>query len=52
MFDTPEQIVNMTDRILNRAVITRTMPQANQTGMKQEERDAIEIWIYQGAKIK
>ncbi len=52
MFDTPEQIVNMTDRILNRAVITKTMPQANQTGMRQEERDAIEIWIYQGAKIQ
>ena len=51
MFDTPEQIVSMKDRILNRAVITRTMPQANQTGMKQEERDAIEIWIYQGAKL-
>jgi len=52
MFDTPEQIIAMKDRILNRAVITRTMPQANQTGMKQEERDAIEIWIYQGATIQ
>ena len=51
MFDTPEQIQAAKDKILNRAVITRTMPQANQTGMSQDERDALEIWIYQGANI-
>ena len=51
-FDAPGQIVKMKDKILNRAVITKTMPQANKSGMLQEERDLIEIWIYQGAKVK
>jgi len=51
MFDNPEQIVKLKDKILNRAVITKTMPQANKSGMLQEERDLIEIWIYQGAQV-
>jgi len=51
MFDTPEQIVRMKDKILNRAVVTKTMPQVNKTGMLQEERDLIEVWIYQGAQV-
>ena len=50
-FDTPAEIVKMKDRILNRAVITKTMPQANKSGMTQEERDLIEVWIFQGAKV-
>lgn len=50
MFDTPEQIVQLKDKILNRVVITKTMPQANKSGMKQKERDLVEIWLYQGSK--
>jgi len=50
MFDTPEQIVQLKDKILNRVVTTKTMPQANKSGMKQKERDLVEIWLYQGAK--
>jgi uncharacterized membrane protein len=50
MFDTPEQIVKLKDKILNRVVTTKTMPQANKSGMKQKERDLVEIWLYQGAK--
>ncbi|PCH96878.1 MAG: hypothetical protein COB85_03180 [Bacteroidetes bacterium] len=51
MFDNADQILKMKDKILNRVVITKTMPQANKSGMKQAERDLIEIWIYQGATI-
>jgi uncharacterized membrane protein len=39
MFDTPELIKAYTDQILNRAVITKTMPQGNKTEMTQAERD-------------
>lgn len=45
MFDTKEQIVALKDRILNRAVLTKTMPQANKTEMTQEERDVLQCWI-------
>jgi uncharacterized membrane protein len=51
MFDTPEQIRKMSDRILVRAVQTRTMPQANKTGITEEERQRIGDWIAQGAPI-
>jgi uncharacterized membrane protein len=52
MFDTPEQIKKMTDRILNRAIITKTMPQGNKTEMTQAERDLIQCWIENGALTK
>ncbi len=52
ILETPEQIVLFKDRIVNRAVATKTMPQGNKTNMTQEERDAIEIWVYQGAKTE
>ncbi len=52
MFDTPDQIKKMTDRILNRAIITKTMPQGNKTEMTQEERDLIQCWIESGAALK
>lgn len=51
MFDTPEQIVASKDKIMNRAVITKTMPQGNKTKMTMEERTKIETWIMQGAKL-
>ncbi|MFY9307663.1 MAG: urate hydroxylase PuuD [Bacteroidia bacterium] len=52
MFDNPETIAKYAERIMARAVITKTMPQANKTGMTQEERDKIQCWIESGANIK
>lgn len=51
MFDTPEQIVQHKDRIMNRAVVTKTMPQGNKTKITKEERKKIETWIVQGGKV-
>ncbi|MES2836652.1 MAG: urate hydroxylase PuuD [Bacteroidota bacterium] len=52
MFDTKETILKYSERINQRAVITKTMPQANKTGITQEERDAIACWIENGAKAE
>ncbi len=49
MFDTPDQIVAKTEEIMQRVVITETMPNNNQTGMLPEERELIRCWIEQGA---
>jgi uncharacterized membrane protein len=51
MYDTPEQVQAMKDKIMLRAVQTNSMPQGNKTNMTQEERDIIKAWIVQGAKI-
>lgn len=51
-YETPENIVKLKDKILQRVVITKTMPQNNETNMTQEERDLIGAWIEQGAKLK
>ena len=50
-YDTPEEIVKMTDKIMQRAVLTNSMPQNNKTGMTPEERALIGCWIEQGAKV-
>ena len=50
MYDTPEQIINLKDKIMQRVVVTKTMPQNNKTGMTLQERDLIRCWIEQGAK--
>lgn len=47
MFDTPQDIIKMKDRILQRVVLTKTMPLNNQTGMTEAERDLIRCWIEQ-----
>jgi uncharacterized membrane protein len=52
MYDKPEDIVKLKERILQRAVITKTMPQGNKTGITQEERNTLGCWIEQGANIK
>lgn len=52
VYDTPQDIFKMKDKIMQRVVITKTMPQNNKTGMTQEERDLIRCWIEQGAVIK
>lgn len=51
VFDTPEQIQKMAQRIMVRAVQTKTMPQGNKTGITDPERELIGHWIDQGAKI-
>ncbi len=52
MFDTPEQIAKMKDRIMFRVVQTKTMPQGNKTGITEIERELIGRWIGQGASIR
>ncbi len=52
VYDTPQDIVKMKDKIMQRVVITKTMPQNNKTGITPEERDMIRCWINQGAVIK
>lgn len=45
MFDTPEQIEARKARILERAVVTKTMPLGNKTGMTVGERQNLARWI-------
>jgi uncharacterized membrane protein len=52
VYDTPQDIVNQKDKIMDRVVITKTMPQNNKTNMTPEEREAIRCWIEQGASLK
>jgi uncharacterized membrane protein len=52
MFDEPEKIKALSDRIRFRAVETKTMPLVNKTGITDEERITLGRWIDQGAKIE
>lgn len=52
MYDTPDDIVRKKDLIMQRVVITKTMPQNNKTNMTDKERDIIRCWIEQGAAVK
>ncbi|MES2772538.1 MAG: urate hydroxylase PuuD [Bacteroidota bacterium] len=52
VYDTPQDIVKLTEKIMQRVVITKTMPQNNKTGITPEERDIIRCWIEQGASLK
>lgn len=51
-YDTPENIVKLKDKIMQRVVLTKTMPQNNKTNMTMEEREIIRCWIEQGASLK
>ena len=51
-FDTPEQMVRMASRIRERAVIQRTMPFANRTGITDGEREILRRWIESGALLR
>ena len=51
VYDTPEDITKLTDKIMQRVVVTKTMPQNNKTGMTPEERELIRCWINQGASL-
>lgn len=50
MFDSPEQILILAPRIKERAVVTRTMPFINKTGMADDERALIGRWVDEGAR--
>jgi uncharacterized membrane protein len=52
MYDTPDDIVKKKDLIMQRVVVTKTMPQNNKTNITQKERDIIRCWIEQGATTK
>lgn len=52
MYDTPDDIVRKKELIMQRVVITKTMPQNNKTNITQKERDVIRCWIEQGASVK
>jgi uncharacterized membrane protein len=52
MFDAPEKVQAMADKIRFRVVETKTMPMANKTGITEEERALLGRWIAQGAKIE
>ena len=51
-YDTPLEIAAKKDLIMQRVVVTKTMPQNNKTNMTPEERDLIRCWIEQGANLK
>lgn len=51
-YDTPNDIVKKINLIMQRTVLTKTMPQNNKTNMTEEERDRLRCWIEQGASIK
>jgi uncharacterized membrane protein len=51
VYDTPEDIRKLTDKIMQRVVITKTMPNNNKTGMTPEERELLRCWIEQGARL-
>lgn len=52
IYDTPADILKKKDGIMQRVVLTQTMPQNNKTNMTLAEREAIRCWIEQGAAIK
>ena len=52
MFDTPEQIVAQSERIMIRSVRTKSMPLGNKTLMTDDEREKIKAWILQGSKVE
>jgi uncharacterized membrane protein len=52
MFDTPAQIRALATRIKERAVLSRTMPFTNKTGMTDEERATLGTWCDQGAHLQ
>lgn len=51
-YDTPKEIFDKRDLIMQRVVITKTMPQNNKTEMTEEERNTIRCWLEQGASLK
>jgi uncharacterized membrane protein len=51
-FDSPRDLATWAARINERAVVTRTMPLGNATGMTDEERELLAQWYASGASIE
>ncbi|TCJ19667.1 hypothetical protein EPD60_00405 [Flaviaesturariibacter flavus] len=47
-YETPQDIIRLKDKIYQRVVVTKNMPQGNKTGMTEEERAVIRCWVEQG----
>jgi uncharacterized membrane protein len=52
VYEVPLDVVKMKEKIMQRVVVTKTMPLNNKTSMTQEERDIIRCWIEQGTPLK
>lgn len=52
IYETPLELQKLKDKIMQRVVVTKTMPINNKTNMTEKERDVIRCWIEQGASIK
>jgi uncharacterized membrane protein len=52
MLEDPADVVANKDKILTRAVDTKTMPLGNLTGMTDDERVVLGQWIAQGARLQ
>jgi uncharacterized membrane protein len=50
ILEDPARLQALAPRILVRAVVTKTMPLGNLTGMTEDERRTLGAWIAQGAK--
>ena len=50
-FDSPQRIKSLAERIKLRAVVTKTMPFNNLTGITEQERETLGRWVDQGAHI-
>jgi uncharacterized membrane protein len=50
-FDTPEGLIKFAPKIYERAVISTSMPQGNETHMTDAERAALGAWIAAGAPV-
>lgn len=51
LLDSAENIVALSDMIYKNSVASNYMPLGNKTGMLQEERDLIDLWLIQGATV-
>lgn len=51
VLEDPRRIRALSARIVARAVVTKTMPLGNLTGMSEEERQTLGVWSAQGASI-
>lgn len=52
MMDTPERAKVLAPRIFERAVVQKTMPFLNKTGITDPERELLGRWVSQGAPIE
>jgi len=52
ILEDPRRIQSLSGRIMVRAVVTKTMPLGNLTGITEDERRTLGAWIAQGASLK